>query len=349
MTMTSAAWGTSTAGFLAILHDSENWIRVALSTQHLLKPALLKTLHNDDSDPTYTGLPRDKKKLFIAVTALKAKHSKEFNKCFKGNQLALVLPTNGSNETDSGLWDITTIHFFICNGATLPVPFGGYKNPSLPPTTHPKASIISPLHDVRSFYCWDAKQLRNEVFHSCDFNIPNSNLQLFFQRIKTILRALNYHSPILYDLETGSLDRFFKSSVNLLRAKLQYLSKEVTDVQSKQSQQFSLIFDLFKKFEDQKAEFLSTSQSAQIKVLVARIVKKEVLCKLLTEVETLKYSQREIVATLKSVIKELKMKSSQNSRAQFEDLRQFIVNVDSEMKTLYRDDGGEFKQLLQGK
>lgn len=322
-------------GFPAILKDSENWVRVALSTQHLLKPALLKVLHNDDNDPSYSGLPRDKKQLFIAVSNLKLKYTKEFDKCLKGNQLAIVLPSDGSNESDSLCWDITIIHFFISKGTTLPPPYGGYKHPSLPPSkTCPKTGAVL-QYDVRSFYCLDAKQLRNEIFHSCDFNISDNKLQVLFQRIKNILKALNYHSLILNDLESGSLDRFFQSSVNVLKAKLQYLSGEVSNVQLKQSVQTGMIEKLFQKHEDQKTQFLSSREGTEIKTLVYKVMKKEVLYKVFKEFEIMKCSHHKMMVKLHALMKELKTMSSQNTRSQFIDCSRMIAETENEIKAFY--------------
>lgn len=318
--------------FPVILQESENWIRVALSIQHLLKPALLKTLHNDDNDPSYTGLSRDKRKLYTEVVAVKATCTKEFDKFLKG-QLNLILPSDGTNETDSSLWDIPTIHFFIRNGTTLPPPYGGYKRPALPP--NPGGITPTTNFDVQSFYCWDAKQLRNEIFHSSDFNIDNSKLTLYFQRIKVILNAVNYHSTIIQEIQTGSLACFLQSSVNALKMKLSYVSNDVNVIQSNQSRHAEMILDLFKKLEYQNTEFLS-NQKSQIQSMVTQIIRKEIQCKVFNEMKTMmECSQQEILAKLQGMMQEIKLKSSQNTRLQFNDSRRLILNAENEMNKIW--------------
>ena len=109
------------------VQEIENWLQLATLFHDPIKEALLAILHNDDNDPSYSGLPRSP----VAINAFfKGNQNKIKNLSKKGvlkkDQVDLLLPKN-SNQTDSKSFDVTLIIVIIIEFTTLPPPKNGWK------------------------------------------------------------------------------------------------------------------------------------------------------------------------------------------------------------------------------
>ena len=160
-----------------------------------LKASLLRVLHNEDNDPSYKGLPKDSTELYNQLSTIqKVKIDKLVKKkILNPGQLELLLPTNGSNMTDSSLFDITLIALMIINFTTLPPPKGGWKTPD--------ASDIGVSANVVHGREW-----RNFVNHN---NADTINFSIFNKKWLegiAIIKALGGSVQDMNSLKVLSLD-----------------------------------------------------------------------------------------------------------------------------------------------
>ena len=99
------------------------WIRTHLAVEIFIKKGLLRFMHNEGNDPSYSGIPSDPTKLFNEMTSLKTK--KSLQKVVKKDQWDKLCPTAKSSNSED--WDITLICIVILNTSSLPKPKAGWK------------------------------------------------------------------------------------------------------------------------------------------------------------------------------------------------------------------------------
>lgn len=205
-----------------ILYNSNYWLRVQLNMHNVVQPAMLYTLHNDGSDIKYKGLPRNKSELYAEISTLKLSHSKDF-KVLKPDQLEIMLPSNGSNETDSSKFDTTITYFLIRKGTNLPKPRGGWKTP-LPPMCG---------DDRRSYACFRAKKKRNEFAHAHNMSMTTQEFEDTWNDMIDIITELgcypNYEQ-LMKDLKSAPLEPHISNIVKIIHKELVYLQTDFTQL-----------------------------------------------------------------------------------------------------------------------
>ena len=117
----------------AAINEIENWLRLATFLHEPLKDALLGVLHNTSNDPTYVGLPSAPADLYNAFVARKNQiNNLVKKKILYKDQVELLLPTDGSNQTFSDKFDVTLIVLCIRSFLNLPAPLNGWNKDPLP-------------------------------------------------------------------------------------------------------------------------------------------------------------------------------------------------------------------------
>ena len=204
--------------------DYEYFIRVNLAIDICLTDALFGILHNEYSDPSYPGLPKDKKQLYQILANFKRRMEKQLKRFVHQDQWNILCPSSG--ETDSEELDVTLILVVV-----------EYESHIQPPT-HPKRwradpnAIVNPVNEAD--FCVMAKHLRNEVKHGRISNIITiSQFNGYWTRIENLLIGLHYSKmDIFHHLKTCPLDKYNQQIVSTWQQKFDLIAKHFNDLES---------------------------------------------------------------------------------------------------------------------
>lgn len=125
-----------------VIAENEGWMRLYMLLDSGLKEALLSVLHNDNTDPTYNGLPRDPKTLYIELST---SHYAMLFRLRRRNKISneqwdKLFPANC--ETHSVNFDVNLLCLVIINCTFIPPPATGWDHRKLLPTDNSKAANV---------------------------------------------------------------------------------------------------------------------------------------------------------------------------------------------------------------
>ncbi|XP_066934858.1 uncharacterized protein [Clytia hemisphaerica] len=234
----------------AAIKEIENWLRLATFLHEPLKDALLGLLHNTTNDPTYTGLPSVPADLYKTFFARR----KQINNLVKKgilhkDQVDLLLPNDGNNQTFSDKFDVTLIALCIRSFLNLPAPLNGWNKDPLPTDKTKTASVKRALK-------W-----RNKVQHAVPKDIDNAELNKMWVEGTQIIQDLgsNYKTQQLRKI---SLDP--KHEV-VLKSLFTYMSKVKDDCSQHILQLDTQLQQIAKEIKYLKAQKTTNPQEKECK------------------------------------------------------------------------------------
>lgn len=218
------------------------WIRVNLAVELCIKEALVETLHNKHSFPSYNGLPEDETQLYQVMEKCRLDKSHELQQIFNKTQWCIVCPSTG--KSSSLQWDITKLVAVIRSEVKLS-PAGGWKRNALAPGDVSIGAFV-----------FLARNLRNAVKHGSihDVSVTKGSFGKYWSEIESILKGLSYSNMALFNqLECGPLDKFMSDKIDILQNRLQdiegILETEPTNKKADEiiDSNISKEFDILKK------------------------------------------------------------------------------------------------------
>ena len=195
----------------------------------LLKHQLLCVLHNKKNG-NYQGLPEDPSQLYHVLSTI---HKPTINalvkkRVLKQDQLMLLLPSDGSQKTDSQAFDVTLIVLLIINCSTLPPPVNGWYKPPLDSDASVAANVLR------------ARAWRNFLNHVNANSIDQAKFNEKWNEALDILQGLGGSVKEMATLRTISLDPKHKpvmeSLMNFYARKLENVKYDVNQRLDKQNQ-----------------------------------------------------------------------------------------------------------------
>ena len=179
--------------------QNQYWLRLAVCASEHINPGLLDVLHNDgpNRDPTYKGIPRDPKLLYIFLSekeSLKTIKKLQTKGVLKQDQYELLFPP-GCVETDSKKFDPTLNQVLIRNFTTLETDNGWWKlDKLLPGDTSVAANAVR------------AVAFRNKVYHYGNpAAMTKPEFDNKFTEADNILKGMRYTGNVI-NAKTMSLD-----------------------------------------------------------------------------------------------------------------------------------------------
>lgn len=119
------------------------------------------------------------------------KKNKNFLKKRFKDQIEKILPSDGSNATDTELWDINIIVFFIKHGTTLPAPCGTWRTPK---------QCNCPHHKI-PYYSWRIKEIRNKFAHPNSKNFDEKEFNTLWNEMALIASGLPNNARLMKELK----------------------------------------------------------------------------------------------------------------------------------------------------
>ena len=220
-----------------VIHEVDYWLRLATVQHGLVKQQLLCILHNKNNHGHYQGLPEDPADL---NTALSTTHKGAIDKLtkkrvLKQDQLELLLPSDGSQKTDSQAFDITLIVLLIINCTTLPPPVDGWYST-------PLDSDISVAANVLRSRAW-----RNFLNHTDANSIDQVIFDQKWKKAIAILQGLGGSVTDMGTLKTISLDPKHEA---VMKSLMDFNQWEIATLQNRVDDLETLTNDDFENFEN---------------------------------------------------------------------------------------------------
>lgn len=194
-------------------------MRISVSLQVCVKPALLDVFHNRNNDPSYGTIPDNEAALYQVLYNFKVQNQNKFKNIIRPSQWDIMCPVSGKSCSND--LDITSTVFLIINLANLPPPNGGWKQ-----------LLPQPGDNSKAANCLLARQLRNEINH-CDVNkiATEADFNVYWARVRSILVGLGYNDIALFDqLKTASLDQYTKQKISAISDRIASLSEKIDDI-----------------------------------------------------------------------------------------------------------------------
>ena len=213
-----------------VIQEIDYWLRLSTAQHGLLKHQLLCVLHNKNNG-NYQGLPEDPLQLYYELSTT---HKPTINalvkkRVLKQDQLKLLLPSDGSQKTDSQAFDVTLIVLLIINCTTLPPPVNGWYKPPLDSDASVAASVLR------------ARAWRNFLNHANANSIDQAKFNEKWKEAIDILQGLGGSVKEMATLRTISLDPkhmpVMESLMNFYERKLETVKIDVNQQLDKQNQQ----------------------------------------------------------------------------------------------------------------
>ena len=181
------------------IQQNQYWLRLVVCASEYINPTLLDVLHNDgpNSDPTYIGIPRDPKLLYIFLStpqSLNIINQLKKKNIIKQDQYKLLFPP-GCVETDSQKFDPTLNQILIRYFTTLETDNGWWNLDNiLPGDTSVAANTVR------------AVAFRNSVYHYGNpASMKKNEFDNKFTEADNILKGMKYTGNII-NVKTMSLD-----------------------------------------------------------------------------------------------------------------------------------------------
>ena len=185
-----------------------------------LNQQLLCVLHNKDK-LSYQGLPEDPSELYKELsTTHKGTIDKLTNKIvLRKDQIEILLPTNGSQNTFSEAFDVTLLVLLIISCTTLPPPENDWYQPPLDSDASVAANVLR------------ARAWMNFLSHKHAKSINHMNFDAKWTEAVGILQGLGGSAKEMTALKTISLDPkhevVMKSLMDFNQRKVEKLQKKV--------------------------------------------------------------------------------------------------------------------------
>ena len=192
----------------SLMKKYDYYIRTELEIEICLREALLQVIHNDEGDPTYIGLPRDKKLLFQKLLRFKMNKERQLKKKVYKDQWDIMCPISG--ETHSESFDVTTELVVIRHEVPLPPPSIAWTS----------SEVLNPTN--KADFCILARILRNKVKHMTIMDISTKpQFDQSSTAIETVLNGLSYKNMMLFQqLKTGPIEPYINKIILLLQKKI---------------------------------------------------------------------------------------------------------------------------------
>ena len=267
------------------IHQNQYWLRLVVCASEHINPGLLDVLHNDgpNTDPTYKGIPRDPKLLYIflstpqsiiIINQLKSKN------IIKQDQYELLFPP-GCVETDSKKFDPTLNQVLIRNFTTLKTDNGWWKlDKLLPGDTSVAANAVR------------AVAFRNSVYHyGCPGDMKKLEFDNKFTEADNILKGMKYTGNIV-NVKTMSLDPERISVLKALYKLVQIQTNKLQVAYDNSAADISTIKNLKTDVSKLKDDFLSYEKlSKQINDSAEKMVDQLMVDKLMLDIDMLTASK----------------------------------------------------------
>ena len=275
-----------------VVADCNYWMRIGITLQKCVKPALLDVLH----DPAHNGIPKDEQQLHEYLTAFKRREENNLKRVifpYQWEKLCHVCTPNCPNQcvrqgkTNSEDFDITLIVVLIINCTTLHPTNGNWRTFQPLPGDNSKAAAVIFARDIR-----------NEINH-CSPNDFAAEIEFktYWKRLEDILKILDPNKIQLFqNLEKISLDgemddkikvtndcidtikcdialcqtkeRTFVTEISEMKKQVKCLEDEIKSIKSEQ--QLAEFFAIFKNL-----EFNFHREVDELKKRQLQILKKE--------------------------------------------------------------------------
>ena len=178
-----------------VINEVDYWLRLATYLHGPLKEQLLCVLHNKDN-LSYQGLPEDPSLLYKELSTIHKGVIDKLTKkgALKKDQLEVLLPTNGNQETFSEAIEVTLLVLLIINCTTLSPPKNGWYQPPLDSDASVAANVLR------------ARAWRNFLNHTDANSIDQKSFDSKWAEAITIFQGLGGSAKEMTALKTVSLD-----------------------------------------------------------------------------------------------------------------------------------------------
>ena len=189
----------------------EYWIRAQIAYEICVNDALDQIIHNDHTDPSYQGLPRDESQLFHILYLFKQNYQIALNKVIYKEQWDALCPQSGKSDIKSA-------------DVTLKVNVIRYNLPGLPPPSPPKGWKVKTVENPgnKADFCIVARELRNKGKHGTISDLKT--VDMFNSRldeIEAVLIGLQYlDMAIFQNIKTGPIDPYVNQILKTFEQKL---------------------------------------------------------------------------------------------------------------------------------
>ena len=278
-----------------LVANCEYWMRIAITLQNCVKPALLDILH----DPTLNGLQKNEQQLYTYLLAFKRREQQNLRRVvfpYQWDKLCHVCTTtctsqcNRQGRTNSEDFDITLIVVLIINCTGLLPPNGDWR------TFQPTSTDVSKAACVIL-----ARDLRNEINHSTNNSITTTvDFNVYWKRIEHILNGLQYNNMQLFnDLKMSSLDHKMSDKIKAAVDKINTLEYNLSKCQQTQNTSSQDILTVQSKITGLEEDLKNVKNDKQIDTLMKLV--NELYASVQDDIQNLQNEQKKMKIVVNSM------------------------------------------------